>query len=80
VTPGTYTWTWGTGANADSFTLNIGVSSVPEPSSLVLTGSALGFLALGTLARRASRGVGGRKSIDFDSHDRDENRPGFRRV
>ena len=32
--PGTYTWTWGGGANADFFTMNIGVASVPEPSTI----------------------------------------------
>jgi hypothetical protein len=40
LTPGTYTYTWGTGADADSLVVNIGVSSVPEPSSLVLCGIA----------------------------------------
>jgi hypothetical protein len=52
LTPGTYTWTWGTGANADFFTMNIGVSSVPEPSSLLLASGGLGIVALAVLARR----------------------------
>jgi hypothetical protein len=41
LTPGTYTWTWGTGAHADSLTVNVGTASVPEPSSLVLSGIAV---------------------------------------
>jgi hypothetical protein len=36
VTPGTFVWTWGTGANADSFSLQIGPASAPEPASLAL--------------------------------------------
>jgi hypothetical protein len=47
VVPGTYMWTWGSGANADSFTLNIGAASVPEPGmvSLVVLAFALSWLA-----------------------------------
>ena len=52
LTPGTYVWTWGTGANADSFTMNIGVSSVPEPTSLVLAGCGLGLAGLVVRVRR----------------------------
>jgi hypothetical protein len=52
LTPGTYTWTWGTGANADFFTMNIGVSSVPEPSSLLLAFGGAGIVALAALAHR----------------------------
>ena len=52
LTPGTYTWTWGSGADADFFTMNIGGSSVPEPSSLLLASSGLGLLALAARARR----------------------------
>jgi hypothetical protein len=52
VTPGTYTWTWGTGANGDFFTMNIGASSVPEPSSLLLGVCGLGAIARAASARR----------------------------
>ena len=52
LTPGTYTWTWGSGGDADFFTMNIGGSSVPEPSSFLLASSGLGLLALAALARR----------------------------
>jgi hypothetical protein len=38
MTPGTYTWHWGTGGNADSFTLNIGQTAVPEPSTWMMAG------------------------------------------
>jgi PEP-CTERM motif len=55
LTPGTYTWTWGTGANADFFTMNIGVSSVPEPSSLLLSACGLGIVACAAWARRRPR-------------------------
>ncbi len=47
LTPGTYTYTWGSGADADSITLKI--SSVPEPSTLVIGGIAL---AVWVIARR----------------------------
>ncbi len=52
LTSGTYTWAWGTGIHADSLTIN--VTSVPEPSSLVLGGIAV---AAGLVARnrRSSR-------------------------
>jgi hypothetical protein len=56
LTPGTYTWTWGTGANADFFTVNIGTASVPEPSSLVLSGIAVtGAMAHKWRTRKAGR-------------------------
>ncbi len=53
LTPGTYTWNWGTGANADFLTVNIGVASVPEPTSVIMLG--LGSIALIGCVRRARR-------------------------
>jgi hypothetical protein len=53
LTPGTYTYTFGAGANTDSFTMNIGVSSVPEPGSLMMLGT--GSLAILGFARRRRR-------------------------
>jgi hypothetical protein len=54
VTPGTYTWRWGSGANADSFTLDIGVTpAVPEPGSLPLLAGALVGLVMLLTARRS---------------------------
>jgi hypothetical protein len=41
LTPGTYSVTWRNGTpHADSLTVNIGMSSVPEPSTLALAGIA----------------------------------------
>ncbi len=47
LAPGTYTYTWGTGSMADSFVVQIGPASVPEPSSFILLGvvAAFGFIA-----------------------------------
>jgi hypothetical protein len=51
LTTGTYTVTWGNGTPfADSLTVNIGISSVPEPSTLALGGIAV--VAGLVLARR----------------------------
>jgi hypothetical protein len=57
VAPGTYVWTWGSGATDDTFTLQIGSSAaVPEPSALLLLGTALAGLPLTRTRRtRASR-------------------------
>ncbi|HEX5327186.1 MAG TPA: hypothetical protein VFW75_11005 [Acetobacteraceae bacterium] len=55
VTPGSYVWTWGRGATADSFTLQIGAASVPEPSGAALLALPLGLLMLfGARRRRAT--------------------------
>jgi hypothetical protein len=50
VIDGTYKWTWGTGADADSFTLQIGPVTTPEPASLALL--AVGLAGLGVALRR----------------------------
>jgi hypothetical protein len=48
--PGTYIWTWGSGPTADSLKLVIG--AVPEPSSLILAGTAIGVVGFGAWIRR----------------------------
>jgi len=53
VTPGTYVWTWGTGHDADSFTLQIGPTSVPEPASLALLSA--GLVGLGLIRRKRAQ-------------------------
>jgi hypothetical protein len=53
VTPGTYVWTWGTGRDADSFTLQIGPTSVPEPASLALLSA--GLVGLGLIRRKRAQ-------------------------
>ena len=55
VTPGTYVWTWGSGADADSFTLQIGATAVPEPASLTLLAMGLAGLGMVLRTRRAWR-------------------------
>jgi hypothetical protein len=36
LNPGTYTYTWGSGPTADSLTVQVGASSVPEPATIWL--------------------------------------------
>ena len=43
LTEGTYVWNWGTGANADTFTLNIASSVVPEPLTILGAATAAGL-------------------------------------
>jgi hypothetical protein len=52
ITPGDYTWTWGTGQTADSFELVIVPAATPEPSSLVLLGTAAAGAGFGGWIRR----------------------------
>lgn len=52
VNPGTYVWTWENGAADDSFTLNVGTTSIPEPATLVLVALPLA-LSLFAARRRA---------------------------
>jgi hypothetical protein len=52
VTPGVYESTWGAGAN-QNFTLVIGASPVPEPSTWAMM--LIGFAGLGYASCRASR-------------------------
>ncbi len=53
LTPGTYTTTWGSVANgnADSLVMNVGITAVPEPSSIAL----LSLATVGLTARRWHR-------------------------
>jgi hypothetical protein len=53
LTLGTYTWTWGSGPTADSFEVVIGAPAVaPEPSSLILVGTAIGVVGFPSWLRR----------------------------
>jgi hypothetical protein len=55
LTQGTYVWTWGSGATADSFTVQIGPSTVPEPSSAALMlFPAFALIAGGHIRRKAT--------------------------
>ena len=57
LTTGTHVWSWGSVANgnADTLVMNIGVTAVPEPSSMVL----LSIGAAGLALMRRSRGLFG---------------------
>jgi PEP-CTERM motif len=53
LTPGTYVYSWGTGPHADTFTVDVVASSVPEPSTWAMM--LAGFAGLGLLGWRGSR-------------------------
>ena len=52
MTPGTYKWTWASEAAVDFFIVNISAAAVPEPSSLILAGMALGIFCFQAGLRR----------------------------
>lgn len=49
---GTHSYSWGSGSNADSITVNIGTTAVPEPSSFLFVSTA----GLALFIRRRSTG------------------------
>ncbi len=51
--PGTYTYTWGSGSTADSLTVQVNASAVPEPATiwLLATGAAASFAVHARFAR-----------------------------
>jgi hypothetical protein len=53
LNPGTYTYTWGFGSTADSLTVQVGASSVPEPATiwLLAMGAAAAFAVHARFAR-----------------------------
>jgi hypothetical protein len=59
LTTGVYTWTWGSGATADSFELDIGQSSTPEPSTFGLLALATAGLLLSSCIRRPAHTLNG---------------------
>ncbi len=68
LTIGSYTWTLNGGSSTDSIKMNIGASSVPEPSGLVLLG--MGAVAVMCQVRRRRSG-----SPIPSFHDRAEAKP-----
>jgi hypothetical protein len=54
MTPGTYIYSWGSGAHADSFTVDIGVSPVPEPSTWAMMLVGLAGLGYARFRRKAA--------------------------
>lgn len=48
-------WTWGSGANADSVTLNIGTTAIPEPDLSIAMLLCLVVLAMFRWSRSGSR-------------------------
>lgn len=59
VNPGTYTYSWGSGATFDTFTVQVGPTAVPEPTSLCLGLIGIGSVVLFASCRRSLRRIEG---------------------